>query len=70
MARKPKNIRGSGEKKGLTPIPQGIHCPATTEGVGATDELDEIAIHNFVETLAEVALAVAARRLARGKDVG
>ncbi len=69
MARKPENKPRTGRGKGLTGIPQGIHCAATAEGVGAKDELDEIAIHNFVETLAEVALAVAARRLAKQKDI-
>jgi hypothetical protein len=48
----------------LTPIPPGIHCPATTERVGDKDELDEIAVDHFLDTLAEVALAIASRRRA------
>ena len=67
MANKPKHNRGSGEAKGLTPIHGRIHCAATTEGGGAHEELDEIdqiQINNFVETLARVALAVATRRMA------
>ena len=55
----------SGRENGLTPIPPGIHCPATTDGVGGWDELDEIAVEHFLDTLAQVALAVASRRLAR-----
>ena len=70
MARKPKSQQQSGREKGLTPIPPRIHCPATTEGVGGIDELDEIAINNFVDALAEVAMAVAHRRLAKKKNVG
>jgi hypothetical protein len=46
----------------LTPIPLRIHCPATTERVGGNDELDEIAIEHFLDTLAEVALAIASRK--------
>lgn len=47
---------------GLTGIPQSIHCPASdvTQEDGY-DELDRIAIEHFLDTLAEVALAVAAR---------
>ncbi len=60
----------SGEKA-LTSIPRGIHC-AATEDPGAdenfVDELDEIEINNFINALAEVTMAVAARRLAKNKD--
>jgi hypothetical protein len=63
MARNPENRKESGGKNGLTPIPPGIHCPATTERVGGNDELDEIAVEHFLDTLAEVALAVASRKL-------
>ncbi len=48
--------------EGLTGIPQSIHCPATQDYVEAKyDELDRIAIEHFLRSLAEVALAVAAR---------
>jgi hypothetical protein len=53
----------SGEENGLTAIPPGIHCPATTDWVGGLDELDEIVVDHFLETLAEVALAIASRRI-------
>ncbi len=64
MADEAKNILGSGEDRGLIPIPQGIHCPATADGVGAPDELDEIMVENFLDTLARVARNVAARKAA------
>ena len=47
---------------GLTGIHSSIHCPATQDYVEAEyDELDRIAIEHFLRSLAEVALAVAAR---------
>ncbi len=46
----------------LTSIRRGIHCAATPEHPEEDDELDEIAINHFLDTLAEVALAVARRR--------
>ncbi len=58
-------------QKALTSIPRRIHC-AATEDPGAdenfVDELDEIEINNFINALAEVTMAVAARRLAKNKD--
>ena len=49
---------------GLTGIHSSIHWPATPTDVEAeNDELDEIAIEHFLDTLAEVALSVAARRI-------
>ena len=54
--------------KALTSIHEGIHCAATPEDPNGKDELDEIAINNFLDTLAEVALAVANRRLARNHN--
>ena len=46
---------------GLTSIPARIHCVATPEGVEPANEIDRILIDTFLETLSEVALAVAAR---------
>ena len=51
-------------QNGLTCIHRRIHCAATP---GATepdneDELDCIAINHFLDTLAEVALAIARRK--------
>lgn len=49
---------------GLTCIHSRIHCPATQTDVEAEyDELDEIAIEHFLDTLAEVALSVATRSI-------
>ena len=67
MPGKPKTSKESGGENGLTPIPLRIHCPATTERVGGKDELDEIAVEHFLDTLAQVALAVASRKLANGR---
>ena len=53
----------------LTSIPEGIHCAATPEDPEENDELDEIDINNLIKTLAEVAMAVAALRLAKNQDV-
>ncbi len=55
-------------QKALTSIPEGIHCAATPEDPEENDELDEIAINHFLDTLAEVALAVANRRIARNQQ--
>ena len=52
----------TGPLEGLTCIHQRIHCVATPETPEPENELDQIAIDNFLQTLAEVALAVARRR--------
>ncbi len=64
MARRQTKSNG---QKALTSIPEGIHCAATPEDPNGQDELDEIAINNFLDTLAEVAMAIANRRLARNQ---
>ena len=57
--------------KALTSIPSGIHWAATDEPEPDTDyqqefdELDEMAVNHFLDTLAEVAMAVANRKLAQ-----
>ncbi len=56
------------ELKALTSIPRRIRCAATPEDLEDNDELDEIAINHFLDTLAEVALAVANRRIARNQQ--
>jgi hypothetical protein len=70
MSGKPSNSKGSGGQKGLTPIPSRIHCPATTERVGGRDEIDEITVDNFLDTLAQVALAIASRKAAQAQQGG
>ena len=52
----------SGGENGLTPIHGRIHCAATPDTTEPEDELDSIAIDHFLDTLAEVAMAVARRR--------
>jgi hypothetical protein len=70
MARKRQSSPHSGRENGLTPIPQRIHCPATTERVGGDDELDQIAVEHFLDTLAQVALAIASRNQGRDQSGG
>ena len=48
----------------MTSIGEPIHC-ATTPDQTEREEMDEIDINNFINTLAEVAMAVASRRLNR-----
>ncbi len=55
----------------LTNKPRRIHCAATSapeQDENFVDELDEIDFAHFITTLAEVAMAVATRRLTRKKD--
>jgi hypothetical protein len=70
MARKPRARKEKGQENGLTPIPPGIHCPATTDWVGGQDEIDEIAVEHFLDTLAQVALAIASRKTAQDQHGG
>ena len=59
----PRAEEGDGAD-GLTPIHGRIHCAATpdTNKDQLEYELDQIAIDHFLDTLAEVALAIARRR--------
>ena len=50
------------ERNALTPIHTRIHCAATDENLDGENELDQIAIDNFLDTLAEVTLAIIRRR--------
>jgi hypothetical protein len=50
----------------LTPIHRRIHCAATQDAnEGEYSEADNIIVRNFLNTLAEVALAVAIRNAQR-----
>ena len=51
-----------GEANGLTSIHRRIHCGATPDTTDFEDELDQITIDHFLDTLAEVATAIARRR--------
>ena len=54
---------------GLTGIPSAIHWPAThISGGSDTHELDRIAIEAFLDALADVAIAIAAREHAEKND--
>ena len=46
---------------GLTSIHRRIHC-AATQDAHDNDELNRIAIDNFLQTLSDVALSIAKRR--------
>ncbi len=53
----------NGHPNGLTCIHRRIHCVATRDvNDNSENELDRIAIDNFLTTLAEVTLAVARRK--------
>ncbi len=59
--------RESVPANGLTPIPGRIHCAATADSGDFNneyDELEQLAIDHFLETLASIAVAVAARTIA------
>ena len=50
-------------ENGLTGIPHRIHWPATQDSGGSElDELDQIAVDSFLDTLAEIAIRVATRQ--------
>ena len=51
----------SNDQEALTCIP-GIHCAATPDTLEGQDELDQIAIDNFLNTLADIALSIARRK--------
>ena len=56
-------------RNGLTGIQDSIHCTATqTSGGSNTDELDDIAIDHFLDTLSEIAISIAAREAEQGTD--
>ena len=56
-------------ENGLTGIPSAIHWPATHSSGGSDiHELDQIAVEAFLDTLADVALAIAAREHSENND--
>jgi hypothetical protein len=71
MARNSSAQEESGRQNGLTPIPGSIHWAATSIPIEPyVNERDEIDIDNFLDTLAQVALAIAARRSALQQPPG
>ena len=59
---------GTAEADGLTSIHGRIHCAATTDTGEAANEQDRRDTNHFLQTLAEIALAVAARRLSQNRE--
>jgi hypothetical protein len=41
----------------------GIHLPYTMSGTNTDNEVDELVVKHFLNTLAEVALAIASRKV-------
>ena len=62
MARVPENNACPEDRDGLTPIHRRIHCAATGDTPERIDEIDQIAIDYFLDTFAEVALAIVHRK--------
>ncbi len=66
MAERSTNGDGPPEEfsleKGLTPIHRRIHCAATPYASEFTHEIEQIAIDHLLDTLADIALAIARRR--------
>ena len=59
----------NGGPVGLTSIHPRIHWPATTDAAAPEhSETDQIIIDNFLNTLAEIALAVASRKAGHQHD--
>ena len=54
----------------LTCIHRRIHWPDTNDDAEATNELDQLQVDHLLDTLAEVAQAVARRKLDRHSDGG
>ena len=53
---------GCGGQEALTGIHGPIHCPPADEPNDSEDNLQDIDLRNFIDALAETALAVARRR--------
>ena len=53
---------GGGGGNGLTSIHPRIHWPATPDTTESENELDQITVDHFLDTLAEIAIAIVRRR--------
>ena len=60
--KEPVSHRDCDGDDGLTPIHGRIHCAAADGPNDSPDDLQQIEIAHFIDTLAEIALAVARRR--------
>ena len=59
----------NGAHEGLTPIHGRIHCAATPDTDAAQyTETERVIIDNFLNTLAEVALSVASRKVGQSEE--
>lgn len=58
----PPEVAPNGGPNPLTCIPQRIHCTPTEADGGEPSEGERIMIEGFLDTLSEVALAVASRK--------
>ena len=56
------NKQPNAQPEGLTRIRPGIHCSATTDTGAELEGLERMQIDHFLNTLAEIALAVASRQ--------
>lgn len=63
MTGTPGDHSSTDDRDGLTPIHKPIHCVATNNTGDGEDELDQYAIDHFLDTLTELALTIAHRRL-------
>ena len=62
MAADPGDPASTDDQDGLTPIHRRIHCAPTDENLDNGNELDQIAIDHFLDTLAVVTLAIIRQR--------
>ena len=68
IPRNPKKASNSASNGLTTPIRQGIRSGPTQNKWEAENELDRIAIDNFLDTLAGVAMAIATREKTQDHD--
>ena len=66
----PESADADSSLNGLTSIHARIHCVATEDRVEPENETERMMIDTFLETLAEVALAVATRNSERNQTYG
>ena len=62
MPNKEQQSQSEVPEKALTSIRGRIHGVATQDTSDGVDELDRIEIDNFLDTLAEIAMAIAKRK--------
>ena len=70
MAEEQPSLPINGPTNGLTCIPQRIHCATTNEATEKLTETERAMTEGFFETLAEVAVKVARRKMNRRDGAG